>query len=145
MSANDRDASWPLGLLGAVGGGALGYFAFFWLARQDFYALVFPGAALGLGCRLLSGGKSFGLGIVCGLLGLLLGPLTEWRFAPFVADGSLSYFLTHLSDLRPFTLMAIAAGGLLAFWFGKGRSQHPWRRRDAATRGADGKGAAHQD
>ena len=101
MNANVRKASWPLGLTGAVVGGALGYLAFFWMARQGLYALVFPGAALGLGCGLLARGYSQRLGIVCGSVALLLGLLTEWRFAPFVADGGLRFFLAHLGDLRP--------------------------------------------
>lgn len=118
---NVKTANWPLGLLGAVGGGAVGYFAFFLLARQGLYAMVLPGALLGLGCGALSGGKSNVLGVVCGLLGVLLGVVTEWRFAPFAADESFSFFVTHLKDVRTMALVMIALGGLFAFWFGKGR------------------------
>ena len=145
MNASARETSWTLGLLGAAVGGALGYLAFFWIAGQGFYGLVLPGAALGFGCELLSGGKSYGLGIVCGLLALVLGLLTEWRFAPFVADGSLSYFLTHLGDLKAFTLMSLAAGGLFAFWFGRGRARLLGRRRGGAAAGENNKNAANQD
>ena len=60
-----------------------------------------------------------GLGLVCGVLGVVLGLITEWRFAPFVADGSLLYFLTHVGDLMPITLLMIGLSGVFAFWFGK--------------------------
>jgi len=132
MKVDARPVNWPLGFVGAFAGGVLGYFAFFWMARQGFYALVLPGAALGLGCGLLSGGKSWGLGIACGVLGVMIGLITEWRYAPFVADDSLPYFLTHVGDLRPFTLAAIGLSGLFACWFGMGRARSlPRRDREA--------------
>ena len=132
MKADGRPINWSLGLVGALAGGVLGYFAFFWMARQGFYALVLPGAALGLGCGLLSGGKSWGLGIVCGILGVMLGLTTEWRHAPFVANDSFPYFLTHVGDLRPFTLASIGLCGLFACWFGVGRARPlPGRDRGA--------------
>ena len=131
---NVKNANWPLGLLGAVGGGAIGYFAFLLLARQGLYAMVLPGALLGLGCGALSGGKSNVLGVVCGLLGLLLGVFTEWRFAPFLADDTLWFFVTHLNDLATIKLVMIGLGGLFAFWFGKGRQPGVWKRE---TRAAD--------
>jgi len=90
MKADTKPANWPLGLVGAVAGGVLGYFVFSWMIRQGFYALALPGFAVGLGCGLLSGGRSRGLGLVCGVLGIMLGLITEWRHAPFIADGSLS-------------------------------------------------------
>jgi hypothetical protein len=126
---NVREANWLLGLLGAAAGGTLGYFAFFLLARQGFYGLVLPGGLLGLGCGLLSGGKSDALGIVCALLGLMLGLFTEWRFAPFIVNASLSYFITHIQDLNSTTLLLVAAGGGFGYWFGRGRGTGLWTRR----------------
>ena len=41
--------------IGALAGGTLGYFAFFWIAAQGLYALVLPGGLLGLGAGI---GKS---------------------------------------------------------------------------------------
>jgi hypothetical protein len=142
MKAFTRLAQWSLGLVGAAAGGILGYFVFFWMARQGFYALVLPGAALGLGCALLSGGKSYGLGIVCGLLGVVLGLLTEWRFAPFVADSSLSFFLTHLGDLSPLTLASIGIGGVFAFWLEIGSARLLPRRGRETRHCENGKDAA---
>jgi hypothetical protein len=123
MHANCRNAYWPLGLLGAVGGGVVGYFVFFLLASQGLYGLVIPGATLGLGGGLLFKGKSNAFGLVCGFLGLLLGVLAEWRYAPFIADPSFAYFITHLYDLDTVTRIMIVVGGLCAFWFSKGRGE----------------------
>jgi hypothetical protein len=133
MKWDARSINWPLGLVGAVVGGALGYLAFFWMARQGFYALVLPGFALGLGCGLLSRGKAQVLGLVCGVLGVTLALITEWRRAPFAADDSLPYFLTHVGDLKQFTLISIGLSGLFAYWFGMGRADL-FRRRDLDAR-----------
>jgi hypothetical protein len=124
---NNRD--WLLGLVGAVGGCAVGCVAFFLLARVGIYALVLPGALLGVGCGALSGGKANSLGAACGLLAVLAGILTEWWFAPFITDSSLGYFITHLGDLTPRTIASIAGGGVFGFWFGRGREGGVWPRR----------------
>jgi len=52
---------------------------------------------------------------------MLLGLFTEWRFAPFIADPSFTYFITHAHNLQITTLIMIAIGGLCGFWFGMGR------------------------
>jgi hypothetical protein len=108
-----------LGLVGATIGGVLGYWAFFAIVRQGFYALVLPGALVGMGCGLLAQHRSFARGIVCGLAGLVLGLYTDWGFEKFNADRSFQYFATHFYKLEPVTLFMIAAGGLIAFWTGK--------------------------
>jgi hypothetical protein len=61
--------------------------------------------------------------VVCGFLSLALGCFTEWRFAPFVADASFGYFISHMHELRPITLLMIAAGALIGFWVPFRRSQ----------------------
>jgi hypothetical protein len=129
MTDNTQRANLPLGLVGALGGAVVGYFTFFLLARLGYYALVLPGALLGIGCGALSGGKANVLGIVCGSLALLAGIFTEWRFAPFNKDHSFAYFITHVGDLGTVTLVSIAAGGLFGFWFGRGREGGAWPRR----------------
>src|SRR5262249_34107067 len=55
-------------------------------------------------------------------LAIALGLFTEYRFAPFADDDSLGYFLAHVLDLRPLTLLMIGLGGLIGFWV-------PFRRR----------------
>jgi hypothetical protein len=102
-------------LAGAVAGGILGYFAFAWLYEQGFYGLVLPGGLLGFGAG-IARNRSLWLAAVCGLLALMLGVLVEWHFAPFAKDESLGYFLQHLQDLKPVTLVMIALGGVLGFW-----------------------------
>ena len=129
MPESVKRANWLLGLIGAVIRGAIGYFAFDLLTREGFYGLILPGAAMGLGCGALSGRRSNGLGVTCGVLATLLGIFTEWRFFPFNADGSLWYFVSHLYDLKITTLVSIAVGGLFGFWFGRGREGGAWLRR----------------
>jgi len=106
-----------LGLAGAATGGVLGYLAFGWLAAQGFYALALPGVLLGLGAGVLAKRRSKALAVVCGVLALALGVFAQWKHFPFAKDDSLIYFLTHLADLRPFTLISIGLGGFGGFWF----------------------------
>ncbi|MBN2271216.1 MAG: hypothetical protein JXN61_11420 [Sedimentisphaerales bacterium] len=117
------------GLAGGVGGGVLGYFLFMVIAGQGFYAIVLQGALVGIGCGSLSGRKSTRLGIVCAILGLAAGILSEWRFAPFAEDESLSFFLTHLHKNSGVPLVLIGIGIICAFYFGRGREDGAWLRR----------------
>ena len=119
MADRSRIISNVLGLAGAAAGGVFGYVVFDWIRRQDFYALILPGGMLGLGCNLLARHPSRWRGIVCALAALVLGLYTEWSFWPFVADGTFSYFLTHVSQLKPITLVMIVVGGALAYWLGR--------------------------
>ena len=104
-----------LGLLGAAVGGWLGYCAFFWITRQGFYALLVPPALLGLTAGLCARRRSTPLALICGVAGLALGLFTEWRFAPFAADGSFLYFITHIQALKPITLCLLALGAILGY------------------------------
>ncbi len=111
------------GLIGCLSGGAIGVMAFFMLAQQGLYALALPGALAGLGAGWVSGIQSKLLGVIAGCFALVLGILLEWKFAPFVADGSLQYFVTHLSSLRPATIGMIVMGAVFGVWFGRGRGK----------------------
>ncbi len=108
-----------LGLVGAALGGAVGYWAFGWCKQQGFYALVLPGALLGLGFGLAARKSHFGFGLISGLLALVLGLICEWKY--FNSDESLFPFLKQLDQLQPVTWIMIAIGSALAFSFGKGR------------------------
>lgn len=109
------------GLCGAVLGGVVGYFVFFWIVRQGFYALVIPGTLLGLGAGLGARRGCRTLQIVCACLGLLLGLFIEWRYAPFAADESLAYFVTHLHLLKPMTLLMVALGAFFSYRLASGQ------------------------
>ncbi|NNJ28130.1 hypothetical protein LzC2_42410 [Planctomycetes bacterium LzC2] len=124
-----------LGIVGAVVGAVVGVWVFGLIARQGFLAVFLPGALTGLGCGALSGRRSVLLAVISGALGTLAGAVAEWRLAPFKEDDSLGFFLTHLNDLRPFTLGMIVLGGAMAAWFGLGRRGGAGLRRTAVARG----------
>jgi hypothetical protein len=109
----------------AAAGGALGYFAFFWLVRQGLYGMVLPGGLLGLGAGMVKN-RSVWVAVVCGLAAVALGVFAEFQFSPFEKDPSLSYFLAHVLDNPPVTLLMIGIGGAIGFWV-------PFRRREEAT------------
>jgi hypothetical protein len=111
------------GLAGALAGGAVGYFAFIWIARQGFYALMLPGALAGFGASLVVNNRSVLRGVLCGVFAVGLGLFAEWRFAPFIKESSLGYFLTHLGQLQPITLLMIAGGGTLGYWLALGKER----------------------
>lgn len=119
MADRSRIVSNVLGVVGAAAGGVFGHVLFHWITRQGFYALIVPGGMLGLGCNLLARHPSRPRGIACGVAALLLGVYTEWTWRKFNADGSFSFFLTHVYLLQPITLVMIVAGGLIAYWLGK--------------------------
>ena len=121
MNESSQPRTIALGLLGAALGGCLGYFAFFWIARQGFYALLLPPALLGLGAGLCARGRSVFLAVICSVAGLALGLFTEWRLAPFVADDSLAYFITHVHTLKPITMIMLGLGVFLSYRFALGR------------------------
>jgi hypothetical protein len=112
-----------LALLAAIVGAVVGYLAFRWIAQQGFYALILPGALVGIAAG-LGRSRSIPVYVACGVLALGVGLFAEWRFAPFGKDASLVYFLTHLHQLRPITWLMIAAGGVLGFAL-------PYRHRNA--------------
>lgn len=119
------------GVIGAIVGGIVGTIVFVWLARQGLYALVLPGAMLGLGCAILLKRGSNIAGILCGLAALPLGLFCEWKILPFVKDPSLSYFVTHLHDLRPVTWIMVGIGVAFAYWLGKGRDDYHAQQSDS--------------
>ncbi|HEV8061658.1 MAG TPA: hypothetical protein VGP68_17385 [Gemmataceae bacterium] len=107
---------------GAAAGGIIGYFVFFWIAAQGFYGLALPGGMIGLGAG-IGKNRSILVAVCSGLAATALGLFTEWRYAPFVDDDSLGYFVRHFYELKPITLVMILFGGLIGFWV-------PFRRRE---------------
>ncbi len=110
-----------LGAVGAIAGAIVGGAIFQWVLGQGFYMLALPGALIGLGAGYLSRTRSLALAIFSAVLAAIAGIYLEWKTAPFIADGSLSYFVTHLHKLTPVTQIMWAIGVLFGFWFGRGR------------------------
>jgi hypothetical protein len=124
---NAKARNWMLGLLGAVAGGALGYFGFVLALRSGLYALMLPGGLIGLGGGWLVKDRSVLRASLFGVFALCLALFAEWKNFPFNADSSFSYFVTHLQQLRGLTLLMLAGGTALAVWLslGKPRSAGP--------------------
>ena len=110
-----RQPSIVLGIIAAIIGGCAGYFAFHWIIRQGFYALIVPAGMLGLAAGYGVRDRSQPFAIACGVAGLGLGMLTEWTYAPFLADGSFLFFVTHLHNKRPLTLIMLAIGTVISY------------------------------
>lgn len=104
------------GITGMVIGGVLGVYGFFWIVQQGFYAIILPGTLAGVGCRILASKRMLMLSILCAVISIGLGLYTEWMFAPFTQDKSLAYFITHIHQLKPITLLLIALGAAFGFW-----------------------------
>lgn len=111
-----------LAFAGAAIGGVVGYLAFFWLRGQGLYGMILPGGLLGLGAG-IGRTRSAGVAIAFSVAALLLGLFTEWRHMPHKDDPSFGYFLKHVGDLQPVTLVMIAVGAAIAFWV-------PFRRKE---------------
>lgn len=107
------------GLIGAIAGGYLGYLGFGWFYTHGFYAMIMPGALLGLGCGMMARHPSTIRGVVCALGAIALGLHTEWEYFPFIADESRAYFLTHVPQVDSVHLLMIAVGAAIAYWVGK--------------------------
>jgi len=53
---------------------------------------------------------------ICGLAALVLGIFTDWQAEPFRADAGLGYYVMHLHQVQPVTLIMIAVGAAVGFW-----------------------------
>jgi hypothetical protein len=124
------------GLVGAVVGGYLGSLVVAWIKSQGYYAPVIPGALAGLACGFLSLNHSRIRGVACALIALVAGVLTEWKnFSPPVeTDGSLVAFVACFPRQLPITLIMVALGTFLGFWWGR-ETTSPWRGKFLATDG----------
>ena len=114
----NRVMSTTLGVIGGIVGGVFGFVLFFWIVKQGFYAMVLPGASVGLGCGLLARHPSVPRGLACALAALMLGLYTEWVYAPF-GDDRFIYLAGHFYQLRPITLIMIGLGTALAYYLGR--------------------------
>lgn len=101
--------------LGATAGGALGVFVSWFLLKQGMHAAAAPGVLLGLGAGLFRH-RFIAVPFVCCLLALAVGIGTEAWLFPFRADESFGYFVTHLHQVFPSSLILIGVGGLMGFY-----------------------------
>jgi hypothetical protein len=113
------------GLIGATAGAFAGYHAFAWFHSQGFYAIVVPGALIGLGFGYASGTRSKGLGAICAGLAVAFSLFVEWRF---VVHGDIEVFLNNLQHLSGVTWLMILLGTWCAYSYGMGRPTRPARR-----------------
>jgi hypothetical protein len=109
------------GVAGGIVGGVLGFFLVGWLKGQGMYGMMIPGALIGLGAALAARGRSLVLGVICALAAVVFGFVIEWAVFPFLKDKSFAFFLAHLHDLKPMTMIMIGLGAVFAFWLGQGR------------------------
>ena len=111
----------------ALLGGVTGYLGFRFLLGRAVYAVILPGGLLGLAAGVVRNPSPL-VAVLCFVLAIAAGVLSEHRVAPFVRDGSLSYFLLHVRELQPLTQISILAGGSIGFWV-------PFRRRTREAAG----------
>ena len=117
-----------LGIFGAVLGAVAGYFTFGWLLGYGFYTPAVPGVLAGLGAGVIVRRRSVPLAAACALIALGAGLFTRWNYnSPSV---TLGYFLTHLHQLTPVTLVMLALGGLAGFWFALGSNRRNARQTE---------------
>ena len=108
------------GVLGGITGGVVGGFICRFLADQGLYAVVIPGALVGLGFGLAAKKGHIVFGLVSGIMGLLAGLMTQW----LVYSNEPSFFklVAELKDYHVMTFILLGLGTLLAFSFGKGNT-----------------------
>jgi hypothetical protein len=119
------------GLLGAALGSVAGFYLVSWVSwRYGLYAPVVPGAFAGLACGFLSIRDSRIRGILCSLIALAASLVTQWKVLARNADIDHAFgtFLTHLHTESPVTLVMLAIGTFLGYWWGR-ETTFPWRDR----------------
>ena len=109
------------GVVGGAAGGALGWIICLTLIRWAVLSTMLPGLLMGIGCGWLSGTRSHVLGALSGVGSLAVSIVVTWQIAPFVADDSLLFFVTHLHKVQPMMLLMIVLSGACGYWFGLGR------------------------
>ncbi len=106
--------AYPLACLGAIAGALLGAVLSYAAAKAGFYAIILVGVTTGFGATIAARRGGWIVALIATLVALTASLYTEWYLYPFVADDSLNYFIHHLGDLRPFTLIVHAAGAAAA-------------------------------
>ncbi len=117
-----------IGIAAAPIGAGLGALAASWLINVNYNGVVLPSALGGILCGLLSGRRSFFLGIYSAVVGLIVGLLVEYRLAeycmqpPPFTEEDLAYYFMHLNQIPRMQVIHIVIGVAIGFFFGIGRS-----------------------
>ena len=109
----NRVLSTTLGVIGGIVGGITGYVLFFWILKQNFYAMVLPAASVGLGCGLLARHRSIPRGIACAIAGLWLG----WSAPPdYQQSFTVRILFIHIPTawMSEFVYACLAVASLLS-------------------------------
>ena len=119
-----NDAAFPVdrlafGLVGAIAGAVVGYFAFGFLVDQGWYSLIIPGACVGLGFGLASRRRHVVFGVISAFLGLITCVACEWHILN--KGESFSEFIDGFKNEGIMTWIMLVFGVLAAYWFGVGR------------------------
>ena len=107
--------------IGAAAGAAVGTLAYWFLLQRDYHVLAAVGTGVALGVSAMARTRHLAWGVATGAFAVLASVLVEWRFRPFTADESLSYFLSHLHALPYNSLVSLAVVAALGVYFGRGR------------------------
>ncbi|TWT37521.1 hypothetical protein KOR34_24730 [Posidoniimonas corsicana] len=105
---------------GAIGGAVVGAVVFVLLARIGLHAGMLMGAGAGWGVQLAVRDRNLATGVIALIAGLVSSVLAEWHCFPFLADGSLPYFLAHLHEVNFIHLLLLAGGVVVGFFWAKG-------------------------
>lgn len=110
----------PLGILGAIAGGAVGFVLFRWLHSFGLYAFVLPGALAGLGCGFAAKSRLIIFSFIALVFGLIATVLAEWHTNWFADDETLLYFVKNIHESRGgMALVSILLNCVAAFWLGR--------------------------
>jgi len=122
-------------MIGGMVGAGIGVLIYWFALRNGYHVLAAVGAGPGIGGGLGARRRSLAWGAGIAAVSLALTIVVEWRFLPFVVDGSLGYFVGHLGDLPWRSQLSIAAAVGMGFYFGMGRD-----RREEEEQGPDARG-----
>ena len=115
----------PLGILGALLGGVIGFFLFQFLHAQGLYFMVLPGALVGLGCGFAARSRSIVFSIIAMVIAIPVAIFCEWKTDAFFCDDGqtlmgIGEYVSRMVELRGKQLpIFIGLNALIALWLGR--------------------------
>jgi len=113
--------AWGRGIIGAILGAVIGYFAYFKLLDFGYDGLMVSGLLIGLGFSLFSKRTFWSAGIFCAVLALIVMLYCEWQSLENFHDKDLATFVKAIPDLNSWSKIMLGVGALMAFWLGRGK------------------------